>query len=85
MIHTDCSTYNPCGKYGYCKDDSGGEWACECKFWWNGTLCDQQTNSGIQVITLGCLLGFLVIVFYGLTIARCIHKRKSNPKDEKKK
>ncbi len=39
-IIQDCSTYNPCGRYGYCEDNLEGEWTCECKFWWNGTLCD---------------------------------------------
>ncbi|CAF3548717.1 unnamed protein product [Rotaria sp. Silwood1] len=60
--------YNPCGRYGYCRDNSYGEWTCECKFWWNGTLCDEQTTSGKQVIALGCILAFLMAVFYGLQI-----------------
>ncbi len=39
-IIEDCSTDNPCGRYGYCEDNFEGEWTCECKFWWNGTVCD---------------------------------------------
>ncbi|CAF4519995.1 unnamed protein product, partial [Rotaria sp. Silwood2] len=49
----NCSTYDPCGSNGYCIDNTDGQWSCQCKFWWNGTLCDQQTNSGKQVIALG--------------------------------
>jgi len=39
-IIKDCSTSNPCGPHGYCRDNFNGEWTCVCKFWWNGTLCD---------------------------------------------
>jgi len=76
--------YNPCGPYGYCFDNSDGDWSCECKFWWNGTLCNQQTNSGIQVIVLGCLLAFLMALFYGLTIFHCIRDKRRKPKVTKK-
>ncbi|CAM4901386.1 unnamed protein product [Rotaria socialis] len=62
---SDCSIHNPCGTNGYCVDNIDGEWSCRCKFWWNGTLCDEQTNSGKQVIALGCILGAFLIVFYG--------------------
>ncbi|CAF4456997.1 unnamed protein product [Rotaria socialis] len=61
----NCSIHNPCGTNGYCVDNIDGEWSCRCKFWWNGTLCDEQTNSGKQVIALGCILGAFLIVFYG--------------------
>ncbi len=39
-IIKDCSTYNPCGRYRYCRDDHKNEWSCVCKFWWKGTICD---------------------------------------------
>ncbi len=39
-IIKDCSTYNPCGRYGYCRDDYEDKWTCVCKFWWKGTICD---------------------------------------------
>lgn len=85
-IHLDCSTNNPCGLYGYCRMKSG-EIVCECKFWWGGARCDQQTESGKQVIALGCLLGVLIIIFYGLDwrvrIARKLRARKEKPKEPK--
>ncbi|CAF1353128.1 unnamed protein product [Rotaria sordida] len=81
----NCSTYNPCGRYGYCRDNSDGEWTCKCKFWWNGTLCDEQTNSGKQVIALGCILGFLMAVFHGLQITLCIRNKRRKSKEDKKK
>jgi len=76
----NCSTYDPCGRYGYCRNTEYGNWTCECKFWWNGTLCDEQTNSGIQVIVLGCLVALLMALFYGLTIARVIRNKKKASK-----
>ncbi|CAF3485438.1 unnamed protein product [Rotaria sp. Silwood1] len=36
----NCSVYNPCGRNDYCRD-TNGKWRCECKFWWNDTLCDE--------------------------------------------
>ena len=38
----DCSEYNPCGSNGYCFDNLNGEWTCTCKFWWNGTICNES-------------------------------------------
>ncbi len=38
----DCSTHNPCGKYGYCEDDSSEDSECQCKFWWVGTYCNER-------------------------------------------
>ncbi|CAF3004156.1 unnamed protein product [Rotaria sp. Silwood2] len=81
----NCSIYNPCGQYGYCRDNSDGEWTCECKFWWNGTLCNEQTSSGKQVIALGCILAFLMAIFYGLQIMQCIRNKRRKPKEDKKK
>ena len=83
-IDLDCSLNNPCGPHGYCRDKTGSI-ICECKFWWDGTLCDHQTNSGIQVIVLGCLLGALMILFYGLQIGNMIRRRRKQPKKAEKK
>ncbi|CAF0928868.1 unnamed protein product [Rotaria sordida] len=80
----NCSSDNKCGRYGYCymvKD----EMLCECKFWWEGELCNQQSNSGKQVIILGCLTGTLVFIFFILKIIRTIHKKRKEPKVNKKK
>lgn len=41
-IFLDCSTRNPCGSNGYCVDDVNGDSTCQCKFWWNGTLCNER-------------------------------------------
>ncbi|CAF1009083.1 unnamed protein product [Adineta ricciae] len=80
----NCSLNNPCGPHGYSRDKTGSI-ICECKFWWDGTLCDHQTNSGIQVIVLGCLLGGLMILFYGLKIGNMIRRRRKQPKKAEKK
>ncbi|CAF1339227.1 unnamed protein product [Adineta steineri] len=82
---SNCSTYNPCDRNGYCHDIDNGEWSCECKFWWSGTTCSELTNSGVQVIVLGCLLGLLVILFYGLQIFHKIRLKKKQPKEVKEK
>lgn len=37
----DCSQFNPCGKNGYCRNKANGDWKCSCKFWWNGTVCNE--------------------------------------------
>ncbi len=47
-IIKDCSTYNPCGPYGYCENDFHGRWTCVCKFWWKGTLCDTCESNDKQ-------------------------------------
>lgn len=56
---TDCSVYNPCGRYGYCRDNKNDEWTCVCKFWWNGTRCDEcplnHSNLSMILIFLWCL------------------------------
>ena len=44
-----------------------------------------ETNSGIQVIVLGCLLGVLIVIFYGLQIIRSIRLKRRKPKEVKKK
>ncbi|CAF1556628.1 unnamed protein product [Rotaria magnacalcarata] len=80
-----CSIHNPCGTNGYCVDNIDDEWSCRCKFWWNGTLCDEQTNSGKQVIALGCILGAFLIVFYGLNIFYYISHKTNKPKQDTKK
>ncbi|CAF3443085.1 unnamed protein product [Rotaria sp. Silwood1] len=54
--------------------------SCECKFWWEGELCNQQSDSGKQVIILGCLTGTLIIIFYSLQIIRTIYKKYRQPK-----
>ncbi len=41
-----------------------------------------ETSSGIQVITLGVLLGNLIIVFYGLSFFCSIRREKHQPKTE---
>ncbi|CAF1150450.1 unnamed protein product [Adineta ricciae] len=79
----NCSTYNPCGSYGYCGDDLNGNAVCTCKFWWTGTVCTEQSSSGIQVITLGVLVFFLIAVFYGLSIGCSIRRKRQQPKKEK--
>ncbi|UJR17546.1 hypothetical protein I4U23_004442 [Adineta vaga] len=50
----NCSISNPCGRNGYCEKNHDGKFYCKCKFWWSGRICDELTNSGIQVIILGC-------------------------------
>ena len=39
-FYSDCSTYNPCGRHGYCRllED---EIVCDCRFWWGGPLCTE--------------------------------------------
>ncbi|UJR33960.1 hypothetical protein I4U23_021376 [Adineta vaga] len=81
----NCSTYNPCGMYGYCTDDVNGYAECTCKFWWIGTYCTEQSSSGIQVITLGIVVAILIVIFYGLTIGCTIRRRRQQPKKEKPK
>jgi hypothetical protein len=48
-------------------------------------MCNEQTNGGKQVIALGCLLGFLVAIFYGFQSFQYIQNRKRQPKEIKKK
>ncbi|CAF2333515.1 unnamed protein product [Rotaria sp. Silwood2] len=81
----NCSTYNPCGQYGYCQDNIDGNWECECKFWWIGTFCNQQSSSGIQVIILGILSGILIILFHGLSMYISIRKKKQQRQEETEK
>ncbi|CAF3706454.1 unnamed protein product [Rotaria socialis] len=76
MLRNNCSIYDPCSSYGYCYDDDEGQWACECKFWWEGALCDQQSSSGTQVIALGVILGFMMIVIFGIRLNRYLKKRR---------
>ncbi|CAF0776749.1 unnamed protein product [Rotaria sp. Silwood1] len=85
MKCSDCSTYDPCGPYGYCQDNIDGNWECQCKFWWIGTFCNQQSSSGIQVITLGILSGILIIVFHGLSTYFSTHKKKQHRQEETEK
>ena len=44
-----------------------------------------ESESGVQVIVLGCLLGALIILFYTLQIVRCVLKRRKKPKEQKEK
>ncbi|CAF5022509.1 unnamed protein product, partial [Rotaria sp. Silwood1] len=74
-----CPSENKCGRYGYCYM-KGNTTSCECKFWWEGELCNQQSDSGKQVIILGCLTGTLIIIFYSLQIIRTIYKKYRQPK-----
>ena len=76
ISNTDCSIHNPCGSRGYCRENGTDEVPCECKFWWNGTRCDELTEGGIQVIVLGCLLAILLVLYYALELTRCIRKGK---------
>ncbi|CAF0783583.1 unnamed protein product [Adineta steineri] len=85
MTYIDCSTYDPCGRYGYCGDDVNGNWECQCKFWWTGTLCNKQSSSGIQVIVLGVLVGVLLIIFYGLSIFFSTRRNKQETTIDKKR
>ncbi|CAF0739179.1 unnamed protein product [Rotaria sordida] len=85
MKCSDCSTYNPCGQYGYCQDHIDGNWECQCKFWWIGTFCNQQSSSGIQVITLSIISGILIIVFHGLSIYFSIRKKRQQTQEEANK
>ncbi|CAF0849296.1 unnamed protein product [Adineta steineri] len=80
-----CSTYNPCGQYGYCVEISNVSSECICKFWWVGSYCNEQSSSGIQVIVLGVLVAILLIVFYGLSIFCWARRRKQQPKKEEKR
>ena len=52
------------------------------KIWLNSNL---ESNSGRQVVILGCLLGVLILIVYGFKIYRAIQKRKarSTKKEEK--
>ncbi|CAF4655284.1 unnamed protein product, partial [Rotaria sp. Silwood2] len=79
-----CPTENKCGRYGYCYMKET-ETLCECKFWWEGELCNQQSDSGKQVIILGCLTATLIIIFYSLRIIRRIYKKCKEPKENKEK
>ncbi|CAF2625495.1 unnamed protein product [Rotaria sp. Silwood2] len=79
-----CPTENKCGRYGYCYMNET-ETLCECKFWWEGELCNQQSDSGKQVIILGCLTATLIIIFYSLRIIRRIYKKCKEPKENKEK
>ncbi|CAF2102485.1 unnamed protein product [Rotaria magnacalcarata] len=85
ILRPNCSTYNLCGRNGYCRDNLNDEWTCQCKFWWNGTLCNHMSNSGWQVISLSILLFLLILVFYGLIIFRAINqkcKQQKNASDQ---
>ena len=44
-----------------------------------------ESNSGTQVIILGCLLGVLVIIIYGFKIYRAIVRRKDRSADAEQK
>ncbi len=92
---------NKCGSNGYCYDQDNGT-LCECKFWWEGELCNQRmfcfsnfkinqnnpksiflvSNSGKQVIGLGCMAATLVILFYGLQIGRKIYIKCKKTKEK---
>jgi hypothetical protein len=92
---------NKCGSNGYCYDQDNGT-LCECKFWWEGDLCNQrmsffsnfkinqnnaksiflESNSGKQVIGLGCMAATLVILFYGLQIGRKIYIKCKKTKEK---
>ncbi|CAF3682348.1 unnamed protein product [Adineta steineri] len=78
----NCSTSNPCGRNGYCEKNEHGEYYCSCIFWWSGQICNELTNSGIQVIILGCLLGLLIGVYYGLIIYRMTTRKTQQKKDK---
>jgi hypothetical protein len=39
-----------------------------------------ESKSGQQVIILGCLTGFLILIFFGLKIGRMIYMKKKNAK-----
>ncbi|CAF1500535.1 unnamed protein product [Rotaria sordida] len=82
---SNCSKYNPCSQYGYCRTDSNGNMSCECKFWWAGTICDEQTTSGKQVIAFGCISAFVIALYYGLGLVRYIRNRKNKSKENQKK
>ncbi len=41
-----------------------------------------ESDSGKQVIILGSLAGFLIVLFYGLQIARWIYLKKKYPQEE---
>ena len=84
-IDLDCSVEDPCKNGGDCRENEQGQWMCQCKFWWNGTRCDQMTNSGKQVIFLACLFGCLLILSIGLTIIRAIQKKRNQPKEINRK
>ncbi|CAF1252893.1 unnamed protein product [Adineta ricciae] len=81
----NCSTSNPCGRNGYCEKNERGDYYCSCKFWWSGASCDELTNSGVQVIILGCLLGVLMSVYYGLIIFRRRNRREQQKKEKQSK
>ncbi|UJR14322.1 hypothetical protein I4U23_001318 [Adineta vaga] len=56
-----------------------GEQICICKFWWNGTTCNEFTNGGKQVIALGAMVAILLAFFYGILLFRVIKKRRNQP------
>ena len=76
-MYYNCSTDNPCGSHGYCRDTIDGNWICDCKFWWDGTFCEQMTASGRQVIVLGCLVGLIIVFYYGLEITRYLKRKRT--------
>lgn len=58
----DCSTYNPCGNRGYCTDNAtlvGDTWQCECKYWWEGKICDIRKKIG----NIWRIEGFIIPIF----------------------
>ncbi|CAF2491921.1 unnamed protein product [Rotaria sp. Silwood2] len=79
-----CLSENKCGEYGYCHLVQG-EISCECKFWWEGEFCDQQSNSGKQVIILACLTAIIMVIFYSLQIIRNLYKIRKKRKENKEK
>ncbi|CAF0739997.1 unnamed protein product [Adineta ricciae] len=78
----NCSVYNPCGRNGYCLNTDEDEQICSCKFWWNGATCNEMSNGGKQVITLGIILAVLLAAFYGLGLFRRIRKKRNQPKQK---
>ncbi|CAF1467776.1 unnamed protein product [Rotaria sordida] len=79
VLRDNCSVYNPCGRNGRCYNNLDGEWMCVCKFWWNGTLCNDMSSSGKQVITVGVMLFVLIVIFYGLQLIYHIRTKRKYP------
>ncbi|CAF1386593.1 unnamed protein product [Adineta steineri] len=62
ILRLNCSEYNPCGRYGYCRDKTTGETKCLCKFWWNGTRCDEcEKNDPCKSNSHAFFLLYLVV------------------------
>ncbi len=59
-------------------------WIIKISTWTFGIYYVIVTNGGIQVITLGVMLGVLIILFHGLAICRSIRKKRRQPKAEPK-